>query len=120
MGMKIPIEISYRGLEPSPAIEDAIHKRVAKLEKRFGRIMTCRVSVEAPHQRHRRGTRYRVRIDLTVPGAELVAGRAHEIDGAHEDVQVAIRDAFRACSRQLQDQVRVRRGDVKTRSGAEA
>lgn len=110
------VEVTYRDLDPSPAIEQSIQRQLAALEKRYGRITGCRVSVEAPHRRHRRGTRYRVRVDLTIPGAELVAGRAHEADGAHEDIQVAIRDAFRACRRQLQDAIDLRRSAVTSSS----
>lgn len=110
--MRIPVEVTYRGLEPSPAIEEAIDKRVATLERYYNRITGCKVSVEAPHRSHRRGIRFRVRVDLTIPGAEIVA-HSHDEDGAHEDLQVAIRDAFRACRRQLQDEVRLQRGYVK-------
>ena len=110
--MRIPVEVTYRGLEPNPAIEEAIDKRVSTLEKYYDRITGCRVSVEAPHRSHRRGMRFRVRVDLTIPGAEIVA-ESHEEDGAHEDLHVAIRDAFRACRRQLQDEVSLQRGYVK-------
>jgi ribosome-associated translation inhibitor RaiA len=111
--MKIPLEITYRGLQPSDVIDEVIRKQVAALERRYDRIMACRVSVEAPHRHQKSGNRFRVRVDLTVPGKEIVAGRSHEADGAHEDLRVALRDAFRACRRQLQDHARVRRGDVK-------
>jgi hypothetical protein len=50
-----------------------------------------------------------------VPGAELVANRAQD-----EDVYVAIRDAFGAITRQLEDFTRRQRGDVKTHTAPDA
>jgi cold shock CspA family protein len=69
--------------------------------------------VAAPHRHHRKGVRYNVRIDLTVPGREIVVNRDQQLDHAHEDVFVAIRDAFRAVRRRLEDHARRQRGDVK-------
>jgi hypothetical protein len=71
------------------------------------------VTVEAPHKNHRQGNLYTVRVDLRFPGGEALANRAPSEDHAHEDVYVALRDAFKAARRQLQDRQRIRRGDVK-------
>lgn len=70
--------------------------------------------VEAPHSHHRKGNLYHIRVDIGVPGGEIVANRDPAANGAHEDVYVAIRDAFDAAKRQLQDYARRQRGDVKT------
>ena len=75
--------------------------------------MSCRVVVEAPHVHHRKGNLYHVRIDLKVSGKELVATRGHGQDHAHEDVYVAIRDAFNEMQRQLEDHLRRQRGHIK-------
>jgi cold shock CspA family protein/ribosome-associated translation inhibitor RaiA len=112
--MKIPLQISFRDLEPSAAIEAAIRARAGRLERFSGDIMGCRVAVEAPHRQHRTGRHYRVRIDLTVPGGEIVVGRDPPARGAHEDVYVAIRDSFQAAQRRLEDFERRRRGQVKS------
>jgi cold shock CspA family protein len=72
------------------------------------------VAVETPHRHHHRGNLFHVRIDITVPGRELVVGRSPAAHHAHEDVYVAIRDAFRAAARQLEDHARLVRGEVKT------
>jgi cold shock CspA family protein len=99
-----------------------------KLDKYFRRITSCRVIVEAPHRHHRRGDPFHIRIELGVPGKELVVtheptlkheeqGGWHkrlEVEGPHQDVYVAIRDGFKAMRRQLQDYVRCLRRDVKT------
>jgi len=107
--MNLPLQITYRNVEPSPSIESAIRTRADKLERFHQRIMGCRVVVESPHHRHAKGNHFRVRVDLTVPGGELVAGRDPTDHTAYEDIYVAIRDAFRAAQRELQDHVARRR-----------
>ena len=84
----------------------------AKLEQFFDRIVSCRVVIEAPKRRHH-GDLYHVRVDLKVPGKEIVVKRDPPEHHAHEDIYVAIRDCFDAVRRQLEDHVRHRRGDVK-------
>lgn len=115
--MKIPLQITFRGISPSEAIEARIHKKMAKLDKIYDRIMGCRVAVETPHRRHHQGKIYHVRIDLTVPGSELVVNREPREKQAHEDVYVAIRDAFNAVQRQLLDYVARQKGQIKSKEG---
>ncbi|MFQ5972480.1 MAG: HPF/RaiA family ribosome-associated protein [Alphaproteobacteria bacterium] len=112
--MKVPLQITFRGSKSSPALEDRIRERVSRLEKFHPRITSCRVVVDAPHRRHRKGKLYRVAVDVTLPGEEKVAQRNRRSHHSHEDVHVAIRDAFDAVRRQLEDSVRVRRGQTKT------
>jgi cold shock CspA family protein/ribosome-associated translation inhibitor RaiA len=128
--MKSPLQITFRNLPPSDAIENSIRERASKLESFYDRIMSCGVIVEAPHRHHRKGKAYEVRIDLALPGGELVINRAPKrlraaklrlaeqpdkyiVEGhepskhaAHTDVYVAIRDAFNAAGRKLQDYAR--------------
>lgn len=101
--MEIPLQITFHEMDPSPAIDERIRQHAAKLAQFHDRISACRVVVEARHRRHRKGKIYHVRIDLTVPGAEVVVSRDREYDHAHEDVYVAIRDAFDASRRRLAD-----------------
>jgi ribosomal subunit interface protein len=112
--MLVPLEIHFRNMDPSAAIEDAVRKRAAKLEQFAGDIVSCRVTVEAPHKHHHQGNLYSVTVDLRYPGGEVVASREPSAHRSHEDFYVALRDAFKAARRQLQDRVRTRRGDVKT------
>jgi ribosomal subunit interface protein len=112
--MELPLQISFRDVAPSPAVEAKIRERAEKLERYYDRIMACRVVVETPHGRHHQGKLFHVRIDLTVPGAELVVSREPDQHHAHEDVFVAIRDAFDAAQRQLADFARRQRGATKT------
>lgn len=112
--MESPLEISFRNMDSSPAVEARIREKVAKLEQFFDRIVTCRVVVEAEHRRHHKGNLYNVRIAIGVPGDEIVVNRNGPKNHAHEDVYVALRDAFNAAGRQLEDHARKVRGDVKT------
>ncbi|MDH3687915.1 MAG: HPF/RaiA family ribosome-associated protein [Gammaproteobacteria bacterium] len=112
--MKLPLQITWRRLQQSDAIEAAIRKRAEQLSNFYDHIMSCRVMVEAPHSHHRKGNLYHIRLDIGVPGGEIVVNRDPAAHGSHEDVYVAIRDAFDAAKRQLQDYARRQRGDVKT------
>ena len=112
--MKLPIQITFRNMGPSPAIETAIRKQATRLDRFFGRITRCHVVVEAPHKRHRKGKLYGVRLDLTVPGREIAVTRSGPKDHAHEDIYVALRDAFNAATRMLEDHSRKVGGRVKS------
>jgi ribosomal subunit interface protein len=107
--MQIPPQITIRDMEHSDALETHIRDKVNKLDEFFDRIMSCRVVVEMPHKHHHQGKHFNVRLDIGVPGSELVINRDHA-----EDVYVALRDAFDAAKRQLEDYARKMRGDVKT------
>lgn len=100
-------------MPPSEAIERNIREKADKLESFCEKIMGCRVLVEAPHRHHRKGKLYHVRIDLTLPGGEIVINREPSRHAAHKDAYVAIRDAFVAARRKLQDFARRRRGVLK-------
>jgi ribosomal subunit interface protein len=111
--MQSPLQITFRDIDQSDAIEARIRERVAKLEDFCHRITSCRVVVEAPHQHRHKGMLYNVRIDLILPGGEIVVNREAHANHAHEDVYVAIRDAFDSAQRQLKNFVRRRRGETK-------
>jgi ribosomal subunit interface protein len=112
--VQTPIQITFRGLGPSTAIEDYVRRRAAKLETFFRRITGCHVTVEAPnHLHHKQGRQYRVLVDMVVPKAELVVGRTPDAGSSHEDVYAAIDDAFDDAGRVLQEYVRKQRGYTK-------
>jgi len=117
--MSLPPQITLRGMGPSPAIERAIRRKLSWLQRYFPHIIGCRVTLEAPHRHHRKGRLYHVRIDLTVPGGELIVARDPSLHMAHEDVLVAIRDGFDAARRELMDYARLKRGQVKARAGTQ-
>lgn len=111
--MQTPVQVTFRGLDPSPAAEERVQSEAAKLERYHPRLTSCRVVVEKQHHRHHHGDLFHVRVDLTMPGGEVVVKREPMEHHAHEDVYIAIRDAFDAARRQLMDQVRRQRHDVK-------
>lgn len=130
--MKIPLQVTFRNMKPSAIAREWVREEVGKLEEFYGRVVGCRVVVEIPHQHHRRGSVYHIRIDLTVPGRELVikrqpslrtrawqTGKAKsakqlELDTPHRNLRLAIDDAFRAAGRRLQDYGRSQSGRVKS------
>lgn len=112
--MQLPVQITFRNMDTSPAVETHIRERVDALDRLFGRIIGCRVAVEASGRHQRKGRLYHVRVDLTVPGREIVVNRDPPEHHAHEDILVAVRDAFDATRRQLEDHARTARGDIKT------
>ncbi len=111
--MTTPLQITVRDMPRSQALDETIRKKLDKLGRFYGQITSCRVLVEAVSRHQRQGQRYQVRIDITVPGDEIVITRDPARDSAHEDVYVAIRDAFDSARRQLQDFARRERGEVK-------
>ena len=111
--MRMPLQITFRHMDPSPALEARIRQRAEELDRFFERITACRVVVECGNRRHQQGNVFEVHIDLTVPGAEIVVGRDSGVNHAHEDAHVAVRDAFDAARRRLEDHARDRRGAVK-------
>lgn len=112
--MEIPLKISYRGLKPSPALDDQIREWAARLDRLHDRIQHCDVVVEAPHRHHRQGQQFHVRVTLGLPGGQLVVSHDPGPDEAHEDAYVAVRDTFHALRRQLEDHVRHHlRRDIK-------
>ena len=111
--MEMPLDLEFKNMPPSAALEGIIRSKVAKLEQFHEHITGCRVIVESPHRHHHQGRQYHVHIRLIVPGGILVS--SHDPGGkAHEDPNVAVRDAFDAMRRQLEDYVRIQRGDTKT------
>ncbi len=112
--MQNPVQITFRGIPSSPALEEDIREHVARLERFYDRITRCRVVVETPHRHHQKGKLYHVRVDLTVPGGELVVNREPPLHQTHSDPFVAVRDAFNAVARQLEDFARRQQGRVKT------
>jgi ribosomal subunit interface protein len=103
--VQIPLQVSFQELDPSPAAQASIEERVEKLSRFHDRITNCRVVISSPHRHQTKGRQFSVKVDLSIPGRELVVN--HDTVGGrdHEDVYAAIRDAFDAVQRQLQDHV---------------
>lgn len=113
--MQTPLQITYRGILPSDAIESYVRSRAGKLERFSQRIMGCHVMIETPHRHKRHGHHHHVRIDLVVPGGELVVRRDPPQSKTQEDLYASIDVAFDEAQRLVEDHVRTQRGDVKSR-----
>jgi len=111
--MQLPLQVTFRDIGPSPALSEHVRTRASKLDTFFDRIMGCRVVIEAPHRHHQQGKRFHVRIDLTVPGDELVVGRNPPERLTHEDPHACIDDAFDDAERMVSDYARRKKGFVK-------
>ena len=107
--MQLPVQISFHGLDHSDAVEQRVREKVEKLEQFCKDIVSCRVVVEQHHKntsnQHHKGEPFHITIKLSVPGDELVVGRDPKEVHAHEDIGVAIRDAFDSMERQLKSWV---------------
>ncbi len=106
--MTLPLQVTFRNIPASDAIEAQITEKASKLGKFHEHIMSCRVVVDSTQRRHRRGKLFGLRMDITVPGREIA------VREENEDVYVAIRDGFDAAVRILEERRRRQRGVVKT------
>jgi ribosome-associated translation inhibitor RaiA len=129
--MRHPVQITWRDMAPSTAVGTKIREEAAKLEELYDRITSCRVMVEIPRRYQNGKYQFHVRIDLTVPGAEIVVnheptlhsslqrlggeehGKGRELSAPHKDVYVAIRDAFKIARRNLQEYSHRQNGTIK-------
>jgi cold shock CspA family protein len=116
--LKLPLEIAFENMPHSEAVAEEVRAKADKLDEFCGRIMRCRVVIAVPHKHHEHGNYYQVRIDLTVPGEEIAVNREAPEPVPFKDVRVAIRDAFAAARRKLEDYARRHRHDVKSHEPA--
>jgi putative sigma-54 modulation protein len=114
--MQLPVNITYRGIDKSEAIDQLVLEKAARLEKFCDHINRCDVVIEQPNHAHHKGNPFRVRIDLTVSGGhELIAEEKETDNGAaHEALYKGINDAFKTMERELRRVVDKQRHDVKT------
>ncbi|MDE1987936.1 MAG: host attachment protein [Alphaproteobacteria bacterium] len=114
-GGHLPVSVVFRNMVSSPSVEASALRHADKLGQKFGRIVSCRVTVEAPHRHHRKGRLFRANVDLVVPGREITTKAAGPNKHAHEDVNIALRYAFAAATRQLKDYVTRRSSSAQKR-----
>lgn len=122
--MEVPLQITFHGIDHSDAVEERIRTKVSRLETLFDRIISCRVVITTHHRNtsnaHRKGEPYHISIILKVPGDELVVKRDPKETHVNEDIVVALRDAFGAMERQVQEYVlRHRRSETRTQANLE-
>jgi hypothetical protein len=112
--MNVPLELTFRDIEPSEPVKKLIYKRAERLERICDYLSSCRVSVEQETRRRREGNDYHVRIDLTVPPShELVVSRDPGGADKRGDLRLVIGRAFDAAQKQLKELVQRQRGTVK-------
>jgi ribosomal subunit interface protein len=111
--MKSPLQITFRHMTSSPAVEGNVREQIAYLEQHFDHITGCKVVIDAPPAHRNKGAPFSVHVDLTVPGREIFVNSERDDRSAHIDVYVAIRDAFDALKRQLDGHTRRRRSAIK-------
>ena len=102
----IPLQIAWRDSDPSATVDALVRDKASDLE-RFG-VSSLRVVIESPHRHHIRGRVWHVGIDAVAPGIEVVVD-GDDADRTHIDLYAAVRDAFDAVRRQLQDNTDRRR-----------
>ena len=107
--MRIPVDIHFRGMDRSLAMETALREKIEPLGAIESGAIGCHVTVERTENRHRHGTFHRFTIRLAVPGDDLIVSREPGADHAHEDPYIALRDACEALERQLIERHRQRR-----------
>ena len=112
--MQLPIQISFHNVPHSAAVEDEIREYAERLDEFCDRIMSCRVVIDQPHRHHEEGNLYHVRVDITVPGEEIVINREPRQHVAYRDLETAIGATFDQAVRRVQDFVRRQRRDTKT------
>jgi ribosomal subunit interface protein len=105
--MQLPVQITFRDLPRSDAVETAIREKTNRLDRFADHIISCRVTVGMIEKHKHQGKLFNIRVDLKLPGWAIVANR----DKA-EDIYVAIRDAFDAAKRKLEEHVQRMRGEV--------
>ena len=116
--METEPKIVFENIDTSDAVRQRVAEEIAHLEQFHGRLTACRVVISAPEKHKHKGKLYQVRIHLAVPGRAEVAVRPSTAGHQwNQDPLVAIRNAFDAARRQLQDKSKKRRGEVKTLRG---
>jgi ribosomal subunit interface protein len=114
--MVIPVQVTFRNMSTSEALEAAIRARAAKLDRFHPHIIGCRVAVEAARHRHMKGNVFHVRVDVTVAHGEVVASGDTSAPTPHENVYIALGEAFDEVRRRLEEHAQRLRGEVKRHS----
>lgn len=114
--MTIPVQITFRHMETSSAVETRVRELASHLGVFSDRIQSCRVVVDSPHRHHHQGKVFNVKVQLALPGEDVVVDMERPQRDGHEDVYVVLRDAFDAAKRQLQARMASLRGDETRRS----
>ncbi len=105
----LAVQITVRDIPVSSAIETNIRKRINKLSQFYEKIISCHVVIELVQKHKHQGKLFNIRINLNIPKKEFVVSHKQ-----HQDIYIAIREAFSAMERQLEEYTRKRHGRTKT------
>ena len=94
-------QVVFHNIDQTDAITDAVQKRISKLERFCDQIITGRVVLDSPHNNHHKGKVYSVTVEIHTPVKEVRVNQDQHDNHAHEDLYIAIRDAFDVAERQL-------------------
>jgi ribosome-associated translation inhibitor RaiA len=97
------VEVHFHGIEKSDAIEERVREKIAKLQKHFERMTSCRVGIEVPQRSTPQKPKvYQIKVEIGMPRRRPVVV-SHERIGSHanEELGLAIRDAFEAATRKV-------------------
>jgi ribosomal subunit interface protein len=114
--MQVPLQIRFHNMAASPAIEARVRERVERLRRFSNGIISCRVTVEAPHKQPHRST-VGITVDIGLRGKEIVVKREFRHHEARDDAYQVIGVAFDAAERQLEEHARMQRRAIKTHDG---
>jgi ribosomal subunit interface protein len=109
----VPLQIVFHQIDKSEALESTIREQVDKLQKFHPAIQSCRVVVEKQHKHHHQGNHFHVGIHLQVTGHSLDTEQAPAQNKEQADVNAALKNAFKAMRRQLEDWARHQQRHVK-------
>ena len=109
--MPLPVQIAFRHMESSPAVETRVRELANHLGTFSDRIQGCKVVVDSPHRHQHQGKVFNVKVQLTLPGDDVVVDMERPNRDGHEDVYVVLRDAFDAAKRQLQSRMAALRNE---------
>ncbi len=112
-------QVVFHNIDQSNAVNEAVQKRIHKLERYCDQIITGRVVLDSPHNNHHKGKVYSVGLEIHTPSKEVRVNQEQHDNHAHEDLYVAIRDAFNAAERQLKSIDKKHRGGKSQRAGSD-
>lgn len=102
-----PFEIVMHEVTVMPDVMEYLRFRIGRLPYFYDRILSSRIVLRGETRHHRTGGPFSVHVYVDTPQRVIVVTRQQR-----ENLHVAIREAFDAVQRQLEDHARVQRGDV--------
>ncbi len=113
--MRIPLEISFHGLETSESLEQIIRNDAAKLERVCDRLISCRVGIKLDQKSSNTSNQFRIKIEMRVPpGHNLVVTNKSGVKDAPDDLPAVIKTTFKSAHRRLKQLMEKQQGARKS------